>query len=50
MTQFIESLYRLYAVNKIDDKKLNELLSSKKITKQEYDYIITAKQDTGKVV
>jgi hypothetical protein len=46
MTQFIESLYRLYYVDKIDNKKLNELLSSKKITKQEYDYIITAKKAT----
>jgi hypothetical protein len=39
MNQFIESLARLYASNKIDDKKLNVLLSSKKINKQEYDYI-----------
>jgi hypothetical protein len=33
MTQFIESLYRLYYVDKIDNKKLNELLSSKKNNK-----------------
>ena len=46
MNQFIESLCRLYKFNKIDDKKLNELLSSKKITKQEYDYVISAKNDT----
>lgn len=45
MNQFVESLWRLYKFNKIDDKKLNELLSSKKITKQEYDYIISAKNE-----
>lgn len=43
---FVESLYRLYKFNKIDDKKLDELLSLKKINKQEYDYIISAKNDT----
>ena len=42
MSQFIESLCRLYVAHKIDDKKLNELLASKKINKQEYDYIISA--------
>ena len=44
MSQFIESLARLYMANKIDDKKLNVLLSSKKINKQEYDYIISVKK------
>lgn len=43
MSQFIESLYRLYKFNKIDVKKLDELLKSKKINQQEYDYIISAK-------
>ena len=43
MNQFIQSLARLFKDNKIDDKKLNELLSSKKINKQEYDYIISVK-------
>lgn len=43
MNQFIESLSRLYKENKIDDKKLKELLSNKKISKQEYDYIISVK-------
>ena len=46
MNQFVESLWRLYKFKKIDDKKHNELLSSKKITKQEYDYIISVKNDT----
>ena len=45
MNQFIESLRRLYIIEKIDDKKLDELLSSKKITKQEYDYIISLKNE-----
>ena len=45
MTQFVESLSRLYKNNKIDKKKLNNLLSLKKISQQEYDYIIKQKQD-----
>lgn len=32
MTQFVESLSRLYKNNKIDKKKLNNLLSLKKIS------------------
>ena len=43
MNQFIESLYRLYKFDRIDAKKLDELLTSKKINQQEYDYIISAK-------
>ena len=41
MRQFVESLARLYKEKKINDKKLKELLNSKKITKQEYDDIIS---------
>lgn len=43
MTQFIESLCRLYTLNKIDIKQIDKLLISKKINKQEYEYIISAK-------
>ena len=43
MSQFIESLYRLYQQDKINDDKLKELLTKKKINQQEYDYIISAK-------
>ena len=43
MNQLVESLWRLYKNSKINDKKLNELLMNKKITKQEYEYIISAK-------
>ena len=39
MSQLVESLARLYKDNKISDGKLNKLLSDKKITKQEYEYI-----------
>ena len=39
--QFIESLFRLYKDNKINKKKIDELLSSKTINQQEYDYIIS---------
>lgn len=40
MNQFVESLSRLYKENKIDKKKLNSLLSSKKINQTEYNYIL----------
>lgn len=40
MNQFIESLYRLYRMEKINKEKLDELLSSGKINQQEYDYIV----------
>ena len=43
MNQFVKSLGRLFKDNKIDNNKLNELLSNKKINKQEYDYIISVK-------
>lgn len=41
MSQFVESLARLFKENKIDEQKLKGLLSSKKINQQEYDYIIS---------
>ena len=41
MTQFVESLCRLYKANKVDIVKLDELLSNNKITKEEYEYIIS---------
>ena len=43
MNQFVESLCRLYKAEKIDMKKLGELLASNKITQQEYEYIISEK-------
>lgn len=44
MSQFVESLYRLYKTEKINKTKVDALLASKKINKQEYDYIISAKE------
>jgi hypothetical protein len=44
MNQFVESLYRLYGADKIDKAHLDKLLANKKINKQEYDYIISAKK------
>ena len=44
MTQFVESLYRLYKAKRINKEKIDDLLSSKKISQQEYDYIIFANQ------
>lgn len=43
MNQFVESLYRLYKDNRISSAVLDELLSSNKINKQEYIYVISAK-------
>ena len=40
MSAFVESLRRLYLSGTIDLKKLNELLNDRKITKDEYYYII----------
>lgn len=40
MNQFIESLVRLYKDKKIDKKKLNNLLSTKKISQSDYNYIL----------
>lgn len=42
MNQFVESLYRLYRMEKINKEKLDILLSNNKINQQEYDYIISA--------
>lgn len=42
MNQFVESLNRLYRIEKIDKDKLDALLASKKINQQEYDYIVSA--------
>jgi len=39
MSQFVESLKRLYKLNKITDEKLDELLKNNKITKEEVEYI-----------
>ena len=43
MTQLVESLCRLYKDGKISNATLDRLLSSKKISKQEYTLIISAK-------
>lgn len=43
MNQFVESLCRLYRQDKVNNDKLKELLTKKKINQQEYDYIISAK-------
>lgn len=40
MNQFVESLKRLFQGGKITLEKLQQLLLNKKITEQEYDYII----------
>jgi hypothetical protein len=44
MSQFTESLARLYSHNRVNDNKLKELLNTKKINQQEYDYIISVKK------
>lgn len=50
MNQFIESLCRLYISGKVQQDKLLELLNNKKITQQEYDYIISSDNPTRKEV
>jgi hypothetical protein len=41
MNQFIESMRRLYSARKVNDAQLEKMLTSKKITKEEYNYIIS---------
>lgn len=43
MSQFVESLSRLYHLKKINKEQIKNLLISKKINQQEYDYIISVK-------
>ncbi len=43
MTIFVQSLSRLYKLEKISLDKVKELLNNKKITQEEYDYIISNK-------
>ena len=47
MNQFIESLVRLYKNKKIDKKKLNSLLSTKKISQSDYNYILKNADEDG---
>lgn len=37
---FVESIKRLYESNKIDKQKVLKLFESKKITREELDYIL----------
>jgi hypothetical protein len=39
MSPFVESIARLYQAGKLSKEQLNKLLSSGKITPQEYEYI-----------
>lgn len=41
MTEFIESLKRLYLSGKLTVEKAEELFNKKKISKEEYMYIIS---------
>lgn len=43
MRQLVLSLARLYQSFKITEEKLAELLKANKITKEEYNYIISTK-------
>ena len=45
ISQFVDSLGRLYRYQKIDKKRLDKLLTDKKINKQEYNYIISQRQE-----
>lgn len=41
MSILVESLKRLYAAKRVSIEKLNEMLKNHKISKEEYDYIVT---------
>lgn len=41
MNTLVESLKRLYFQGKVSSKRLNDMLIAKKITKDEYKYIIS---------
>ncbi len=45
MSQFIESLRRLYMAGNINIQKVDAFLADKKINQQEYDYIISAQSE-----
>lgn len=44
MNDFIESLKRLYFRNKITNQKLNDMLTNKKLSNEEYKYIISKQE------
>lgn len=44
MNQFVESIKRLYANGKVDEKKILDLCKNKKITVEEKEYILDAQQ------
>lgn len=50
MSQFVESLHRLYRDKKIDKKKIGELLLNKKINQSEYNYIVSDENVVVEVV
>jgi hypothetical protein len=39
MSTFVESVARLYRAGKLTQEQLKKLLTAKKITQQEYEYI-----------
>lgn len=41
MSTLVESLKRLYYRGEVSSQKLNSMLKDKKITKEEYEYIIS---------
>lgn len=46
MNQFVESLSRLYAIGKLNTKKVVELFESKKITEEEKWYILNTRKES----
>ena len=47
MNQFVESIVRLYKDKKIEKKKLNSLLSNKKISQSDYNYILKQAEENN---
>ena len=44
MRVFVESLHRLYITNQIKKEQIKDLYDKKKITKDEYEFIIDTQQ------
>lgn len=44
MSEFVESMHRLYGNGMVQDKFVENLLESKKITLDEYLYIVNRKE------
>lgn len=47
MNVFVESLCRLYLARRVSEEKLKELLNNGKITEEEWNLIISGKEESN---